>query len=69
MSNLQRTLTMGSLTLAIALASINPVNAYKPPLTPPTNLNSLSASFTIVQLTAASSPLRATWRYLSATLR
>jgi hypothetical protein len=60
--SLQRTLTMGSLTLAIALAAIKPVNAYKPPLTRPTSFNSQSSSFTIAQLTAASSPLNVNWR-------
>ncbi|MFN6469560.1 MAG: hypothetical protein RMY36_007760 [Nostoc sp. SerVER01] len=60
--NFQRTLTMGSLTLAIAISAINPVYGYKPSVTPPVNLNSQSSSFTIAQLTEANSPIYGTWK-------
>ncbi|MBW4677250.1 MAG: hypothetical protein KME52_25570 [Desmonostoc geniculatum HA4340-LM1] len=62
MMNFQRSMTMGSLTLAIALFAAKPVFAYKPPVIPPANLNSQPSSFTIAQLTEASSPIYGTWK-------
>ncbi|MBX9254545.1 hypothetical protein H1Q63_11410 [Desmonostoc muscorum CCALA 125] len=62
MMNFQPSMTMGSLTLAIALFAAKSVFAYKPPVIPPANLNSQPSSFTIAQLTEASYPIYGTWK-------
>lgn len=59
--NLQLAVTMGSLTLAIAFSAAKPIYAYKPSVTPK-NSNPQSSSFTLAQLTEASSPIYGTWK-------
>ncbi|BAY37901.1 RDD domain-containing protein [Nostoc sp. NIES-2111] len=60
--NLQRSLRMGSLALAIAFSVVKPGYGYQPPMNLPTNSNPQSSSFTIAQLTEANSPVYGTWK-------
>lgn len=59
--NLQLAVTMGSLTLAIVFSAAKPIYAYKNPVIPE-NSNPQSSSFTIAQLTQASSPIYGNWK-------
>jgi hypothetical protein len=64
--NFQQSFTMGILTLAIGISGMKPGDAYdspvKPSVTAPAKLNSQRSSFTIAQVTEASSPLYGTWK-------